>query len=81
MNDHEHLVEIFVNTDSHNEPKGKITFDRLVQLAFGEGADLNAGYKVTYQAGQSGEDKDLPKKGEVEIHKGMIFNVSLTAFS
>jgi hypothetical protein len=80
MNDH--LVEIFVNTDPHNEPKGKIAYDRLIKLAFGDGADINAGYKVTYQSGQgNSEDKDLPKGGDVEIHKGMIFNVSLTAFS
>jgi hypothetical protein len=81
MNEQEHLVEIFVNTEPHNEPKGKITYSRLVQLAFPDG-DPNAAYKVTYQPGHgSSEDKDLPKGGDVEIHKGMIFNVSLTAFS
>jgi hypothetical protein len=79
MNDH--LVEIFVNTDPHNEPKGKITYDRLIKLAFGDEADVNAAYKVTYRKEGHSEDKDLPKGADVEVHKGMIFNVSLTAFS
>jgi hypothetical protein len=75
-------VQIFVNTVAKEEPQGKITFARLVELAFGEGADQNAGYKITYENGHGqAEPKDLPVGADVQIHKGMIFNVSATVFS
>lgn len=82
MTDATHSVEIFVNTVPKNEPQGKITYDRLVHIAFGDNVDSNAKYKITYENGHGqSEPKDLPKGGDVQIHKGMIFNVSATAFS
>lgn len=82
MNEREKkTVEIFVNTEPKPVEMGKISHSDLVKIAFGDEADP-ANYKVTYERGQgNSEPKDLPVNGDVQVHAGMIFNVSATAFS
>lgn len=78
----ERTVTIYVNTAPTAVPHEKITFEKLVKIAFGEGADPSAGYRVTYEHGQGhGEAKDLPEHGSVMVQEGMIFNVSPTGLS
>lgn len=74
------LITIYVNTAATKVPHEKIAFEELVKIAFGPGADPSAGYRVTYERG-NGESKDLPEKGKVMVHEGMIFNVSPTGLS
>ena len=78
----EQLVEIFVNTKPYNEPKGKITYDRLVQIAYPDYAKYpNATYSIMYEHGQGNAQGPLDKGESVEIVKGMSFRVKRTGES
>lgn len=78
----EKLVTIYVNTVATLVPHEKISFEQLVKIAFGEGANPSAGYRVTYEPGHgNGDSKDLPEKASVMVQEGMIFNVSPTGLS
>ena len=75
-------VTIYVNTVATPVPHEKITFEKLVRIAFGGNADPSAGYRVTYEHGHGHSDpKDLPEQGKVMVQEGMIFNVSPTGLS
>ncbi len=79
----EHLVTIVVNTRDYEEPKAKITYDRIVALAYSDFAQFpNATYSIVYEHGASGNPQGtLSKGGSVEIVKGMRFRVKRTGES
>lgn len=77
------LVEIFVNTKPYEEPKGKISYDRIVALAYPDFTQYpNATYSIIYERGASDNQQGtLTKGGSVEIVKGMRFRVKRTGES
>jgi hypothetical protein len=77
------LVEIIINTRSFEEPKGKITYDRVVALAYPDFAQFpDATYSIVFERGSSGHAQGtLSKGGFVEIVKGMRFRVKRTGES
>lgn len=78
----EQLVEIFVNTKPYNEPKGKISYERLVEIAYPDFAKFpNATYSIIYEHGQGNKQDTLDKGESVEIVKGMSFRVKRTGES
>ncbi len=79
----EHIVTIVINTMDHNEPKGKISYDRVIGLAYPDVAQFpNATYSIIYERGASGNAQGtLSKGGSVEIVKGMRFRVKRTGES
>lgn len=78
----EHLVEIFVNTKPFNEPKGKITYDRLVAIAYPDFAQFpNATYSIIFERGHGNKQGTVSKGDSVEIAKGMSFRVKRTGES
>lgn len=82
-NEHSDQVPIFVNTNEYSEPRGKISFARVVEIAYPDAVNFpNATYSVIYERG----DKDKPQGtltngGEVQIVKGMRFRVKRTGES
>ncbi len=79
----DHLVDIVINTQDFQEPKGKITYDRVVELAYPDFAQFpNATYSIIYERGASDNPQGtLSKGGSVEIVKGMRFRVKRTGES
>lgn len=78
----EQLVQIFVNTKPYNEPKGKISYERLVEIAYPDFAQFpNATYSIIYERGQGNAQDTLSKGGSVEIVKEMSFRVKRTGES
>jgi hypothetical protein len=76
-----HLVEITVNDLAHKVPKGKISFDDLVRLAFGDGANPADGYRISYDRGNGHASGKLKPGGTVEVVNGMDFTVTGTGQS
>ena len=84
MNDEKepNLVTIIVNARPHDVPKGEISFDDVVRLAFGETTNPQAVYTITYERGESDDhDGILPAGRSVKVKKDMVFNVSATGQS
>jgi hypothetical protein len=86
MSDQKHdpkLVPIIINTQDFEEPKGKITYARVVELAYPDFAQFpDATYSIVYERGASGHAQGtLSKGGSVEIVKGMRFRVKRTGES
>lgn len=78
----DHLIKIFVNTKPYNEPKGKITYARLVEIAYPDFAQFpNATYRIIYEHGQGNAQGTLSKGDSVEIVKEMSFRVKRTGES
>lgn len=79
----DHRIEIFINTREFEEPKGKITYDRVVALAYPDFAQFpNATYSIVYERGSKDKaDGTLSKGASVEIVKGMRFRVKRTGES
>ena len=79
----DNLVTIVINTRDYDEPKGKITYDRVVALAYSDFAQFpNATYSIVYERGAPGNAQGtLSKGGSVEIVKGMRFRVKRTGES
>jgi hypothetical protein len=79
----DHLVQIVINTHDYEEPKGKITYNRIVALAYPDFANFpNATYSIVYERGASGNlQGTLSKGGAVEIVKGMRFRAKRTGES
>lgn len=77
------LIQIVVNTEDFEEPKGKISYDRVVQLAYPDFAQFpDATYSIVYERGGSNHPQGtLSKGGAVEIVKGMRFRVKRTGES
>ena len=79
----EKLVEIDINTQPYQEPKGKISYERLVELAFPDFASFpQATYSIIYERGSANHSQGtLSKGGSVQIVKGMRFRVKRTGES
>jgi hypothetical protein len=79
----EHLILIVINTKDFHEPKGKISYDRVVELAYPDFAQFpNATYSIVYERGASNKAQGtLTKGGTVEIVNGMRFRVKRTGES
>ncbi|WP_338467636.1 multiubiquitin domain-containing protein [Novosphingobium sp. ZN18A2] len=89
MNDHNSgadgkaakTVDIEVNDTTHTVPKGKISFDELVKLAFGVGANPADGYRISYDRGHGNASAKLKPGGSIEVVEGMDFTVTGTGQS
>jgi hypothetical protein len=76
-----HLVTITVNDVGHTVPKGKISFDELVHLAFGPAANPADGYRISYDRGHGNASGKLKPGASVEVVPGMDFTVTGTGQS
>lgn len=74
-------VDIIVNDKTFSIPKSKITFDELVKLAFGAGANPADGYRISYDRGHGNASGKLKPGGSVEVVDGMDFTVTGTGQS
>ena len=71
-------VTIFVNGRENTVPKGKISYDEVVALAYPNPDFDNNTYKVTYfreEHGQKPHEGTLTKGESVEVKDGMVFTV------
>lgn len=76
------LIEININTKDFKEPKGEITYDRVIALAFPDFAQFpNATYSIVYDRGPDSSGGTLSKGGSVKIKKGMRFRAKRTGES
>ena len=76
-------VTIIINTADFEAPKGKISYDRVVGLAYPDFASFpNATYSIMYERGPKENPQGvLSKNGSVEITEGMRFRVKRTGES
>ena len=74
-------VDIVVNDATYPVPKDKITFDQLVHLAFGAGANPADGYRISYDRGHGNASGKLKPGGSIEVVEGMDFTVTGTGQS
>jgi len=77
----DHEVKIEVNDVQQTVPKGKLSFDDLVRLAFGENANPADGYRISYDRGHGNASGKLKPGGSIEAVKGMDFTVTGTGQS
>jgi hypothetical protein len=77
----DHEVNIEVNDVKHTVPKGKLSFDDLVKLAFGTGANPADGYRISYDRGHGNASGKLKPGGSIEVVEGMDFTVTGTGQS
>lgn len=73
-------VEIIINAQKFQVPKGKITFEAVVSLAYNGRPPTgpNVVITVTYSKGEGGKQGSLLPGGDVETKEGMVFNVRAT---
>lgn len=76
-------VTIIVNATPHEVDKGTITYAQVVTLAFPDfPQNPQNTYSVKYKRGHSDKPEGtLPPGGSVQVHEGMVFNVSFTGQS
>lgn len=76
-------VRITVNTTDSEEPKGKITYNRVVEIGYPDhAAHPNATYSIVYERGpKANPEGTLSKGGAVVIGEGMRFRVKRTGES
>jgi len=77
----EHEVNIEVNDVQRTVPKGKLSFDDLVKLAFGANANPADGYRISYDRGHGNASGKLKPGGSIEVVEGMDFTVTGTGQS
>jgi len=77
----DHKVKIEVNDVQHTVPKGKLSFDDLVRLAFGENANPADGYRISYDRGRGNASGTLKPGSSIEVVEGMDFTVTGTGLS
>lgn len=71
--------QITVNGKPRTVTEHKLSYWDVVVLAFGDAADANINYSITYLRG---EKEDILKRGgSVVVKDGMIFNVTPTGKS
>lgn len=77
------VVTININTKDYDEPKVKISYNRVVDLAYPDYLQFpNATYSILYERGASDRPQGtLSKDGSVEIVEGMRFRVKRTGES
>jgi hypothetical protein len=82
-NEHADLVEVIINGQPFDVPKGEISFAAVVSYVFPAEENPDARYAVTYE--HSGNDKKpdgiLVVGQTVKVKKDMIFVVSPTGQS
>jgi hypothetical protein len=73
-------VSIIIDGTSFDVPKGKITFEGVVNLAFDNNppSGPNVVITVTYSRGEGGHSGSLLPGSDVEVTAGMVFNVKAT---
>ena len=72
-------VTIIVNTREKTVPKGKISFEQVVELAFeNPPTGENVAFTVLYRRGHGNHEGSLVPGKRVEVVEGMIFNVTAT---
>jgi len=76
-----HEVNITVNDAGHTVPRGKLSFDDLVKLAFGAGANPADGYRISYDRGHGNASGKLKPGGSIQVVDGMDFTVTATGQS
>jgi len=71
---------IIVNTREKKFLGREISFDQVVQLAFGSvSSEPNIVYTVTYKRGEGNKPEgDMERGDTVKVKDGMIFNVTQT---
>lgn len=71
---------IIVNTREKKFIGREISFDQVVELAFGSvSSEPNIVYTVTYKRGEGNKPEgDMEKGDTVKVKDGMIFNVTQT---
>ncbi len=76
-------VTITVNTGDSREPKGSITYNRIVEIAYPDHtAHPNATYSILYERGpKANPEGTLSKGGSVFITNGMRFRAKRTGES
>ncbi len=77
MDNGEKLLTIYVNGEEHQVPKGKISHEAVVLLAFPDAAEHpEINYTVKYKPNEHAEASHiLPPGDKVEVHQGMVFSV------
>lgn len=77
------LVSIDINADEFEVPKGKLSYERVVELGFSDFAQYpDATYSVVYERGSAGRPQGTLAKGEsVQIVEGMRFRAKRTGES
>jgi hypothetical protein len=76
-----HEAQIEVNDVQHTVPKGKLSFDDLVRLAFGENANPADGYRISYDRGHGNASGTLKPGASIGVVEGMDFTVTGTGQS
>lgn len=73
-------VAIIIDGTSFEVPKGKVSFEQIVNLAFDNNppSGPNVVITVTYDRGVGGHSGSLLPGKEVEVTAGMVFNVKAT---
>jgi hypothetical protein len=71
--------QIIINGRRKTFDGKKITFSKLINLAFGESPQPNVAYTITYKRGVSDNSEgDLVEGDDVRVKEGMVFNVTPT---
>ena len=76
-----HEVKIEVNDIERTVPKGKLSFDDLVKIAFGSNANPADGYRISYDRGHGNASGKLKPGESIEVVEGMDFTVTGTGQS
>lgn len=76
-------VKVTVNTTDSNEPRGKITYQRIVEIGYPDYASFpQATYSILYELGpKPNPEGTLSKGGSVVVGEGMRFRVKRTGES
>jgi len=77
----DHEVKIEVNDIPRTVPKGKLSFDDLVKIAFGPNTNPADGYRISYDRGHGNASGKLKPGESIEVVEGMDFTVTGTGQS
>jgi hypothetical protein len=73
----QNVVTIFVNGTPYDVPKGKISYEGLLELIKAPALPEGQRYSIQYSKGQSGKPTGTLLEGEsVEVKKDMEFDVT-----
>lgn len=78
--DEKHDVSIIIDGTPFEVPKGRISYEQVVNYAFDNNPPTgpNVVITVTYSRGVDGKEGSLLAGHEVEVKAGMVFNVKAT---
>ena len=79
----EKMVEFDINSQPYEEPKGRITYDRIVALAYPDFATFpQATYSILFERGSADHAQGTLTKGSsVQLMEGMRFRAKRTGES